>query len=125
MSAPRPPHATSSSSSSLEDSPFQRANPYNVHLPYAVEAEADRFLAEIKRRLKAAVQSDAITDQAIPAVVNLHKYIILYGLRFTLQDHVLLIKICFQVFMNETLLCGYEDEMINFGIKINFDQCNL
>lgn len=99
MSAPRPPHATSSSSSSLEDSPFQRANPYNVHLPYAVEAEADRFLAEIKRRLKAAVQSDAITDQAIPAVVNLHKYIILYGLRFTLQDHVLLIKICFQVLL--------------------------
>eukprot|EP00095_Tigriopus_kingsejongensis_P007698 maker-scaffold142_size315517-snap-gene-1.11 protein:Tk07698 transcript:maker-scaffold142_size315517-snap-gene-1.11-mRNA-1 annotation:"proteasome activator complex subunit 4-like" len=78
---------------------FQRVNPYNVHLPYGTEAEADRYLKEIQAQLKEAVQTDEITERAVPAIENLHKYMILYGLRFTQADHVQLIQVTLEVLL--------------------------
>jgi proteasome activator subunit 4 len=78
------------------DAAFQHPNVYNSRLPDPAGHHADslRYLAEIKAGLAVAVLRQD-HNQAVVWVINLHKYIILYGLKFTRPDHVYLIKVVF------------------------------
>ena len=86
---------------------FQKTNAYNRFLPFsstALEADADRFLAEIKVNLRRSVTSgDLGRGGAIKWINNLYKYTVLYGLRLTKEDHVFFIKVAFQLFCTKDL----------------------
>lgn len=86
---------------------FQRINPYNRFLPFAedVDADADKYLAEIKSNLSRTIHDNRVShsagqaDSTVKWIVNLHKYVILYGLRFTKEDHVFFIKVIFELLL--------------------------
>ena len=63
---------------------LQHPNVYNTKLPHQEGLEADRVrnLEEIRTNLSAAVLKND-TGQCVIWTINLHKYIILYGLAFT------------------------------------------
>lgn len=74
---------------------FQRTNPYNKFLPYSsdLEQDADKYLDEIKLNFKAILsKSKLVMTNLDKWMTNLQKYIALYGLRFSLEDHVWFIK---------------------------------
>ena len=76
-------------------SKFQRTNPYNKFLPYSsdLEQDADKYLEEIKVNVKAILsKSELVMTHLDKWMTNLQKYIALYGLRFSLEDHVWFIK---------------------------------
>lgn len=94
----------------MAEPPFQHPNVYNSRLPDPQGIHEDsvrynyldisilpgcaRYLKEVKAGLaKAVLQQDA--QECVVWVINLHKYVILYGLKFTRADHVYLIKVCF------------------------------
>jgi len=79
-----------------EEPVFQHPNVYNSRLPHSnlLGADAERYLAEIKDNLSRSVLDQDI-NKSVVWVINLHKYVILYGLRFTLDDHVYLIKVLY------------------------------
>lgn len=58
------------------------------------EEERAAYLAEITTRLSRAV-ADTDIQQCVVWCVNLHKFVILYGLAFTRQQHVYLIKLLY------------------------------
>ena len=66
------------------DEKLQHPNVYNTKLPRQEELEKDRvrYLAEIRTKLSSAVLNND-TGQCVVWIINLHKYIILYGLAFT------------------------------------------
>jgi len=74
----------------------QHPNVYNSRLPdpEGHHRDSERYLAEVKAGLARAV-TESSSEQAVVWVVNLHKYIILYGLKFTLGEHVHLIRVVF------------------------------
>ena len=94
--------------------PTQRPNVYNSKLPdpkghqqdsllYLAEVPSIISLGKITILLKPQVKSGlakAILEQNITEstvwVINLHKYIILYGLNFSRADHIYLIKVHFE-----------------------------
>ena len=67
-----------------EDKKLQHPNVYNTKLPRLKEMEKDRVrnLEEIRVNLSAAILKND-TGQCVIWTINLHKYIILYGLAFT------------------------------------------
>ena len=67
-----------------EDKKLQHPNVYNTKLPGLKEMEKDRVrnLEEIRVNLSAAILKND-TGQCVIWTINLHKYIILYGLAFT------------------------------------------
>ena len=81
----------------------QRSNPYNKHLPFAgdVDSDADKFLSEIQDRLKEAVRKNDLRGEATKWLFNLHKYVLLFGLRFSKEEHVWFARLAFEVFTTE------------------------
>ena len=93
--------------------PTQRPNVYNSKLPDPKGHQQDslRYLAEVlsiiswkdynlvktqvKSGLAKAILEQNITESTV-WVINLHKYIILYGLNFSRADHIYLIKVYFK-----------------------------
>ena len=93
--------------------PTQRPNVYNSKLPDPKGHQQDslRYLAEVlsmvswkdynlvktqvKSGLAKAILEQNITESTV-WVINLHKYIILYGLNFSRADHIYLIKVHFE-----------------------------
>ena len=94
----------------------QRPNVYNSRLPDPKGHQEDslRYLAEVillKFKGKCSISfsvvqvktglAKAILEQDITKatvwVINLHKFIILYGLNFSRADHIYLIKVCCQI----------------------------
>lgn len=75
---------------------LQHPNPYSKKLPQQDELEKDRqrFLEEIRVKLSSAVVENDI-GQCCIWVINLHKYIILYGLAFTREEHIFYIKLLY------------------------------
>ena len=75
---------------------LQHPNVYNTRLPQTASLQEDstNYLQEIRTNLAKAVL-DNDTGQCVVWVINLHKYIILYGLSFTREEHVFLIKVLF------------------------------
>jgi len=75
---------------------LQHPNVYNERLPHSssIHGDSGMYLQEIRVNLAKAVLNND-TGQCVVWVVNLHKYIILYGLAFTREEHVFLIKVLF------------------------------
>ena len=73
---------------------LQHPNVYNLKLPYVdhLKNDSTAYIDEIKVNLSKAVL-DSDMDQCTVWVVNLHKYIILYGLSFSKEEHIYFIKV--------------------------------
>ncbi|KAL7303557.1 hypothetical protein TKK_0003717 [Trichogramma kaykai] len=82
-----------------EPTRFQRPNPFNKLLPYSdvLEVEADAMFADIKANLGRCVMQRDIKIGAVAWTKMLHKYIILYDMRFTKEDHIALIKLLYEL----------------------------
>ena len=67
-----------------KETKLQHPNVYNTKLPKHELLEEDRvrYLEEIRNKLSAAVLEND-TGQIVIWIINLHKYIILYGLAFS------------------------------------------
>lgn len=67
-----------------KETKLQHPNVYNTKLPKHELLEEDRvrYLDEIRNKLSAAVLEND-TGQVVIWIINLHKYIILYGLAFS------------------------------------------
>ena len=67
-----------------KETKLQHPNVYNTKLPKHELLEEDRvrYLEEIRTKLSAAVLEND-TGQIVIWIINLHKYIILYGLAFS------------------------------------------
>ena len=84
---------------------YQKTIVFNQHLPYAdqLEEEAAGKLADIKRNLCAAVQNRDVTPGYIFWIGRLSSYIHVYGHQFSKEDHILFIKLAFELLTNCTL----------------------
>ncbi len=76
---------------------FQRTNPYNKFLPYAkgLEEDADKYWAELRASLKQLLTENRPTVNLVALgqwLTNSQKYMALYGLRISQEDHVFLVK---------------------------------
>ena len=67
-----------------KETKLQHPNVYNTKLPKhdLLEEDRVRYLEEIRTKLSSAVLEND-TGQIVTWVINLHKYIILYGLAFS------------------------------------------
>ena len=67
-----------------KETKLQHPNVYNAKLPRydILEEDRVRYLEEIRTKLSSAVLEND-TGQIVIWVINLHKYIILYGLAFS------------------------------------------
>ena len=67
-----------------KETKLQHPNVYNAKLPRhdILEEDRVRYLEEIRTKLSSAVLEND-TGQIVTWVINLHKYIILYGLAFS------------------------------------------
>ena len=67
-----------------ETKQYQHSIVYNQKLPEQndIGGDSSRYLAEIRSNLSTAVLENN-TRQCVLEVVNLHKYILLYGLHFS------------------------------------------
>uniref|UniRef100_A0A672TTU1 Proteasome activator subunit 4 n=1 Tax=Strigops habroptila TaxID=2489341 RepID=A0A672TTU1_STRHB len=79
--------------------PPQKEIVYNKLLPYGerLEAEAARFLAHIKDNLARAVQLQELWPGGLFWTRKLSTYIRLYGRKFSREDHVLFIKLLYEL----------------------------
>jgi len=77
----------------------QRENPYNHLLPYAdrLDVESNEQLAEIKANLARVVQMRDIKIGGTHWTGQLAKYIRLYGLKFSKIDHVLFVRLVYEM----------------------------
>ena len=76
--------------------PMQHPNVYNSRLPHTENMMQDSaaYLQEIRVNLAKAVLDNDM-GQCVVWVINLHKYIILYGMAFSKEEHVFLIKVLY------------------------------
>ncbi|OXB54978.1 hypothetical protein ASZ78_003090 [Callipepla squamata] len=79
--------------------PPQKEIVYNKLLPYSerLEDEAARFLAQIKGNLARAVQLQELWPGGLFWTRKLSTYIRLYGRKFSKEDHVLFIKLLYEL----------------------------
>ena len=86
---------------------FQRENIYNRFLPYFedVSLGASTFLSEIQSKIESGITSSPDMDlkSVIQGIIELHKFIILYGLRFDKKTHLKLIHITFRLFVTPNI----------------------
>ena len=84
---------------------YQRPNPYNRFLPYAsdIENDAERYFQEIKQNFKQCLKPKIDLINVNKLVINLQKFISLYGFQFTLEDHVWLIKLLYGLLTSENV----------------------
>ena len=92
-------------------SKFQRVNVYNRFLPYAstCQKDADIFISHLLSRIKTCLRGN--TDDGGGSdnkrnldcmeiskwLMDFHKYVILYGLRVTKEEHIFLIEALFEL----------------------------
>ncbi|OXB74298.1 UNVERIFIED_CONTAM: hypothetical protein H355_006827 [Colinus virginianus] len=83
----------------LPPPPPQKEIVYNKLLPYSerLEDEAARFLAQIKGNLARAVQLQELWPGGLFWTRKLSTYIRLYGRKFSKEDHVLFIKLLYEL----------------------------
>ncbi|XP_063991508.1 proteasome activator complex subunit 4B-like [Diachasmimorpha longicaudata] len=93
---------------------FQLTNKYNKLLPYADELnkEAMALLAVIKGQLGRAVALRKLQPDCAYATLKLQWYMKLYSLRFTKEDHIIFIKLMYEL----TTIPDLESRLLNlFG----------
>ncbi|XP_054011040.1 proteasome activator complex subunit 4B-like isoform X2 [Hylaeus anthracinus] len=78
---------------------FQRKPKYNKLLPYVtdLETESQALLAEIKANLGRAVILREIQPGCVLWVTRLFEYIKIYGMKFSKEDHILFIKLMYEL----------------------------
>ncbi|XP_031825586.1 proteasome activator complex subunit 4A isoform X2 [Nomia melanderi] len=78
---------------------YQKELIYNKLLPYVDELESDSqaLLAEIKGNLGRAIMLRELQPGCVLWVIRLHEYIKIYGLKFSKEDHILLIKLMYEL----------------------------
>ncbi|XP_016837530.1 proteasome activator complex subunit 4 [Nasonia vitripennis] len=78
---------------------FQRENIFNRLLPYAdkLDSEADELLAKIKANLGRCIMLRDIKPGCVTWTTMLQKYVTLYNLRFTKEDHITFIKLMYEL----------------------------
>ena len=101
-----PDHAASQIPMEESSSKFQRVNVYNRFLPYgtACEKDADSFIAHLISRFKQCLSGYKGDGGGLELnrkldcmeiskwLMDFHKYVILYGLRITKNEHIFLIE---------------------------------
>ncbi|CAK9822685.1 Proteasome activator complex subunit 4 [Anthophora retusa] len=72
---------------------------YNKLLPYVdeLEVESETLLAEIKANLGRAVLCNEVWPSCYIGVHNLCHYMSIYGLKFSKEDHIVFIKLLFEL----------------------------
>uniref|UniRef100_A0A8C3LQK6 Proteasome activator subunit 4 n=1 Tax=Chrysolophus pictus TaxID=9089 RepID=A0A8C3LQK6_CHRPC len=99
--------------------PPQKEIVYNKLLPYGerLEAEAARFLAQIKGNLARAVQLQELWPGGLFWTRKLSTYIRLYGRKFSKEDHVLFIKLLYELItipkLEISMMQGFARLLIN------------
>ncbi|XP_015588278.1 proteasome activator complex subunit 4B [Cephus cinctus] len=90
---------TMQSSTGSLGSQFQKEIIYNKLLPYAEELdeESQYYLAEIKGNLARAVMLREMQPGCTIWTASLCKYIKIYGLKFSKEDHILFIKLMYEL----------------------------
>lgn len=92
---------------------------YNKLLPYAerLDAESDLQLAQIKRNLGRAVQLQELWPGGLFWTRKLSTYIRLYGRKFSKEDHVLFIKLLYELVsipkLEISMMQGFSRLLIN------------
>uniref|UniRef100_A0A8C3LMS3 Proteasome activator subunit 4 n=1 Tax=Chrysolophus pictus TaxID=9089 RepID=A0A8C3LMS3_CHRPC len=103
----------------MELPPPQKEIVYNKLLPYGerLEAEAARFLAQIKGNLARAVQLQELWPGGLFWTRKLSTYIRLYGRKFSKEDHVLFIKLLYELItipkLEISMMQGFARLLIN------------
>ncbi|XP_059159046.1 proteasome activator complex subunit 4B-like [Physella acuta] len=77
----------------------QKESVYSTALPYAdeIDQESNAILSEIKGNLGRAIQLRDIKIGTRHWIVQLERYITLYGFKFSKTDHILLVKLMFEL----------------------------
>jgi len=77
----------------------QRENAYNKFLPHSELQDEDskKFLAELRKNFAQCLLGNDIANGCVKWTINLHKYIILYGLKMSKTDHVFFVRIMFDL----------------------------
>ena len=84
---------------------YQRPNPYNKFLPYAadVEKDGDRNFTEIISNFKKLLKPNLDLLEIRQWIYTFRQFLKLYGFRFTLDNHVWLIKMFYDLLISENL----------------------
>ncbi|XP_051160943.1 proteasome activator complex subunit 4-like [Leptopilina boulardi] len=82
-----------------DETTFKRKKPYNKLLSYAddIDDEAQKKFTTIKTNLGRAVMLREIYPGCLEATYNLYVYINMYGKDFSKEDHILLIKLYYEL----------------------------
>ena len=93
---------------------------YNSSLPYTenLDSESTYALTVIKTNLSKVVLQGELRTGLTFWAVQLNKYIILYGLKFSAEDHILFIKLLFEVIMIPDLECFLVDCICDILLKL-------
>nr|XP_033324313.1 proteasome activator complex subunit 4A-like [Megalopta genalis] len=78
---------------------YQKQLIYNKLLPYVDELDSDSqaLFAEIKGNLGRAIMLRELQPGCVIWVTRLYEYIKIYGLKFSKEDHILLIKLMYEL----------------------------
>ncbi|XP_077865747.1 proteasome activator complex subunit 4-like [Saccoglossus kowalevskii] len=77
----------------------QKEIPYNKLLPYSdkLDDESNRFLSEVKANLGIAVQLRELRPGVLHWATRLSTYIRLYGRKFSKEDHLVFVKLMYEL----------------------------
>lgn len=81
---------------------FQNENVYNQHLPYDITEESQRHLMRIKTSLAKCIQLNQET--VYEWFIDLERYVNLYGLAFSKEDHIYFVKLQYELMVSETCM---------------------
>ncbi|CAH1108407.1 unnamed protein product [Psylliodes chrysocephalus] len=83
----------------LKGSKFQKENVYNKLLPYAdeLEEESSKLFEDIKSNLVKSVLAREMRPGCALWTSRLMKYIKIYGMKFSKEDHIALIKLFYEL----------------------------
>lgn len=84
---------------------FQNENVYNQHLPYDIVEESQRHLMRIKASLAKCIQLDQET--LYEWFIDLERYINLYGLAFSKEDHIYFVKLQYELIISKNCMDFY------------------
>ena len=84
---------------------YQHVNPYNVHLPRPADTEdsSDLLLASIRDELRDCIAREDLRQGVCTAINHLGKYHILYGMKYSLEDHLLFLRAAYQLMITPNL----------------------
>ncbi|CAG9839520.1 unnamed protein product [Diabrotica balteata] len=88
-----------SKENSLKNPKFQKENVYNKLLPYAdeLEVESAQLFQDIKTNLIKSVLAREMRPSCALWTSRLMKYIKIYGMKFSKEDHIALIKLFYEL----------------------------